>query len=250
MKALITGASSGLGYDMAIILGNMGYDLILVARREDKLLELKNKISTNVKIICKDLSQENSCYDLFEETKEENIDVLINNAGFGMYGEFSKTDLKKDLNMIDLNIKAVHILSKLFLEQFIKNDSGYIMNVASSAGFMPGPLMSIYYATKAYVLNLTQAIYEELRVSNSNVHVCALCPGPVNTEFNKVAEVSFGMKGLNSFEVSEYAIKKMFKKKTVIIPGFLMKLTIFSTRFIPRKSLLKFTYNIQKQKTK
>ena len=250
IKALITGASSGLGYDMAIILSNMGYDLILVARREDKLIELKNKISTNVKIICKDLSQENSCNELFDEVKNESIDVLINNAGFGTYGAFSASDLKNELNMIDLNIKGVHILTKLFLKQFIEKDSGYILNVASSAGFMPGPLMSVYYASKAYVLNLTQAIYEELRQKKSNVHISALCPGPVDTEFNTVAKLTLGVKGLKSIDVSNYAIKMMFKKKLIIIPGLVMKLSLFGTRFASRKLLLKIVYKLQTEKDK
>lgn len=248
MKALITGASSGLGYDMALVLSRMGYDLIIVARRENKLIELKNKINTNVKIICKDLSQESSCYELFEEVKSEQLDILINNAGFGIFGAFNETDLKTELNMIDLNIKSVHILTKLFLKKFTEKDSGYIMNVASSAGFMPGPFMSVYYATKSYVLNLTQAIYGELRQEKSNVHICALCPGPVDTEFNKVAKVTFGMKGLKSVAVSNYAIKQMFKKKLIIIPGFIMKISIFGIRFASRKLLLKISANIQQSK--
>lgn len=248
LKALITGASSGLGYDMSVILSEMGYDLIVVARRESKLIELKSKLKTNVRIISKDLSDENACFELYEETKAENIDVLINNAGFGMFGEFEKTDLKKELNMIDLNIKSLHIITKLFLKDFIKRDSGYIMNVASSAGFMPGPLMSVYYATKAYVLNLTQAISEELRKKKSNVRISALCPGPVNTEFNEVADVKFTFKGQNSMDVSKYAIKKMFRGTAVIIPGSLMKFFIFGSRFVSRRLLLKINYNVQKGK--
>jgi len=248
MKALITGASSGLGYDMALILGKMGYDLILVARREDKLVELKSKIATNSRIICLDLSKENSCYELFEACKDENIDVLINNAGFGLHGDFLETELSTELNMIDLNIKSVHILTKLFLPQLVKKNSGYILNVASAAGFMPGPLMATYYATKAYVLNLSQALYEELRKRGSKVHICALCPGPVDTEFNTVANVSFSLKGLNSLEVSQYALDKMFAKKNIIIPGFVMKLTIFATRLAPRKFVLRTAYKLQKNK--
>ena len=150
--------------------------------------------------------------------------------------------------MIDLNIKAVHTLTKLFLKDFKKKNSGYILNVASSAGFMPGPLMSTYYASKAYVLNLSQAIYEELKKEKSNVSISVLCPGPVDTEFNKVAGVSFAIKPKTSKEVAQYAIKKMLQNKLIIVPGTSVKLGIFATRFIPRKLLLKIAYNFQSKK--
>lgn len=250
MKALITGASSGMGRDMATVLSNTGYDLILVARREDKLNEVKSTLKTDVKIICMDLSLEESCYKLYETVKNDNIDILINNAGFGLFGKFNETDLAVELAMIDINIKAVHILTKLFLKDFIKRDSGYILNVASSAGFMPGPLMSVYYATKAYVLRLSQAISEELRHDKSKVYIGALCPGPVNTEFSHTANVNFGVNGLNSVNVSKYAISQMFNKKVVIIPGIIMKITIFLAKFAPAKLVTSINYKLQKQKNK
>lgn len=248
MRALITGASSGMGADMARVLASMGYDLILVARRKSRLDRLKKELDVNVEVISMDLGSSFNCVKLYNEVKNMDIDILINNAGFGAFGEFDKTNMDKELDMIDLNIKAVHILTKLFLNDFKKKNRGYILNVASSAGFMPGPLMATYYGTKAYVLNLTQAINEELRRSNSNVYVGALCPGPVDTEFNKVAKVHFEVKSLDSYEVSKYAIKGMFKKKMLIIPGLQMKLAIFFSRFVPRRTLLKITYNIQKAK--
>lgn len=248
MKALITGASSGIGADMARILSSHGHDLILVARDKKKLELLKEELTTDVKIISLDLSSTFNCMKLYNKVKKENIDILINNAGFGMFGEFVDTNLEKELDMVDLNIKAVHTLTKVFLQDFKTRNSGYILNVASSAAFSPGPLMSTYYATKAYVLRLTQGIYEELRREKSNVSVSCLCPGPVNTNFNNVAGVTFSVKALESKDVAEYAIKKMLKRKLVIIPGLLMKLNYIFNRFVPVKILLKIAYNIQRSK--
>lgn len=248
MKAMITGASSGLGKDFAINLSNMGYELILVARDKKKLKEVANVCKSKVKTVALDLSKEESCKELFKKYKD--ISLLINNAGFGMFGEFFNTDLEKEMNMIDLNIKAVHVLTKLYLKEMIKKDSGRILNVASSAAFLPGPLMSTYYATKSYVFRLTAAIYEELRRSKSNVKVSVLCPGPVNTNFNNVAGVNFSVKGLSSDYVTDYAIKKMFKNKLVIIPGFMNKLGMIGCKFFPLKLQMKVDYNIQKRKEK
>lgn len=248
MKALVTGASSGIGRDISILLSKKGYDLILVARRKERLEELKNTLSTNVQIICADLSKEESCFALYEQVKDEDIDILINNAGFGIFGPFDKIDIHEELRLIDTNIKAVDILTKLFLKDFKIKDSGYILNVASSAAFLPGPLLSSYYASKAYVLRLTQAIYEELRREGSRVYVGSLCPGPVDTEFNKVANVKMSLKGLTSQYVAEYAIKQMFKRKLTIIPGKTMKLAAFFEKFVPEKQLLKIAYHMQKKK--
>lgn len=248
MKALITGASSGIGRDMAAVLSEQGFELILVARRQERLEQVKQELKTNVKIICADLSDDAACIRLYEQVKDESIDVLINNAGLGVFGAFDETDLQKELRMIDTNIRAVHILMKLFLRDFKARNSGYILNVASSAAFQPGPLLSSYYATKAYVLRLTEAIYEELRRSGSKVHVCALCPGPVRTEFDEVADVKFSVKGLESRYVAEYAIRKMFQGKLVIVPGTMMKLAHGFGRFLPDKQILKVAYHMQKRK--
>ena len=147
--------------------------------------------------------------------------------------------------MIDLNIKAVHILTKLFLAEFEERNSGYIMNVASIAGFLSGPLMSTYYATKGYVLKFTTAIYEELRRKKSNVHICALCPGPVDTEFNNRAGVNFIINGHTGKFVADYAIKKMLRKKLLILPGGLIKAGAILQRLVPTKLLLKICYMLQ-----
>ncbi len=249
MLALITGASSGIGRDMARVLASRGYDLILVARRKDRLEELKSEFKVNVKIIVLDLSIEENVYKLFQKCVKDNIDILINNAGFGLFGEFYKTDLDTELKMIDLNIKAYHILTKLFLQDFIKKDRGYILNVCSSAGFMAGPILSTYYATKNYVTKLTMAINEELRVKKSKVVISALCPGPVASEFNKVAHGTFSIREANSYQVAEYALKKLFKNKMIIVPTVMMKLTLFLNRFAPYRLALNIAYRIQKRKS-
>ena len=250
MKALITGASSGIGADMARVLVDEGYEVILVARRKSRLEKLQKELGENAKIIVKDISSTYNCMELYKEVKKEDIDILINNAGFGMCGYFTDSNLDKELDMIDLNIKSLHTLTKLFLKDFVKKDQGYILNVGSSAGFMPGPLMATYYSTKNYVVSFSSAIYEELKKMGSNVSISCLCPGPVDTEFNKVARVKFGVKSIDSYSVAKYAIKCMFNEKLIIVPTFKMKCALFFSRFVPRKLLLKMTYKIQEKKTK
>ena len=248
MKALITGASSGIGKNMAYVLANKGIDLILVARNKEEMLKIKENVKVNVLVIDLDLLKEKNVFKLYEMCKDENIDILINNAGFGLFGIFNETDLTRELEMIDLNIKAYHILTKLFLKDFVEKDKGYILNVASSAGFMAGPRLSTYYATKNYVLKLTMAINEELRQSGSNVVVSALCPGPVNTNFNKVANGEFSIKEASPKYVAEYAVDKMFKKKMIIVPTLRIKLGIFLLRLIPYRLQLIYCYHIQGKK--
>ena len=250
MLALITGASSGMGRDMARILSKMGYDLILVARRRERLLELKKELDTNVTVISMDLSIVQNNYKLYEKVKNKNIDILINNACFGLFGEFVKTEIETELKMIDLNVVAYHILTKLFLQDFVRKDKGYILNVCSSAGFMAGPRMATYYATKNYITKLTMAINEELRVSKSQVVVSALCPGPVATEFNQVAHGTFAIREASSYEVAKYAIDKLMKKKMIIVPTLLMKLTLFFNRFVPYRLALYIAYKIQMRKSR
>lgn len=246
MKALITGASSGIGYDMALYLSKLGYDLIIVARNKEKLLILKENVNTNVTIFNYDLSLASNCYKLYEEVKDKKIDIVINNAGVGVYGDYGCNNIDKEMNMIDLNIKAVHILTKLFINN---ENTKYILNVASSAGLMNGgPLMSGYYASKGYVCDYSFALYEELRRNNSDKHISVLCPGPVDTDFNKKLDIRFDKKTLSTEYVSKYAIDKMFKNKFLIVPGFTNKLAVFFSRFIPRRLLLKIVYNIQKKK--
>ena len=250
MKALITGASSGIGKEMAYYLSEKGYDLILVSRNINALNSIKEKCNTCIRVINLDLSINENVYKLYNLTKEEDIDILINNAGYGLFGNFIDTDLDRELNMINLNIVAVHILTKLFLKDFVLKDKGYILNVASSAGFMAGPKLSTYYSTKNYVLKSSLAIYEELRRMKSNVRISVLCPGPVDTNFNNVAGGSFNTKAVSSKYVAKYAIDNMLNCKLIIIPSLKIKLAVFMTRFIPIKFLLKINYNIQNTKIK
>ena len=246
MKALITGASSGMGRDMAKILSQKGYDLILVARDEKKLEEVKKQLKAETKIVVMDISKEENCKKLYEENKD--IDILINNAGFGDCGHFEETSLDKDIQMIHTNIIAYHILTKLYLKERIKKDSGEILNVASIAGFMPGPLMTTYYSTKNYVVRFSESIREELRRKKSKVQISILCPGPVDTNFNKVADVEFALKGLSSEYVAKYAINKFLKGKFYIVPGLKIKLARIGAKLAPASFVAKISYNMQKRK--
>ena len=249
MKALITGASSGIGRDMARTLSEKGYNLVLVARDEEKLNKVKEELEkNNVKIetIIMDLSIEENCKELHKRVK--NVDILINNAGFGDCGNFTKTSLEKEMNMIKTNITAYHILTKLYLIDMKAKGEGKILNVASIAGFMPGPLMATYYATKGYIVRLSEAIFEELKKEKSKVQISILCPGPVNTNFNKVANVKFHMREANSQKVADYAIKKMEQGKFYIVPGIDVKLAKIGAKLAPTPLISKITYMVQKRK--
>ena len=248
MKALVTGASSGIGKEIAYYLASLGIDLIIVARNKENLEKIKKDVNVNVKIITMDLITRDNVFKLYDMVKNDDIDILINNAGFGLFGTFDETDLDREMEMIDLNVTTYHILTKLFLIDFLKKDSGYILNVCSSAGFMAGPRLSTYYATKNYITKLTLAINEELRQKKSNVSISALCPGPVNTNFNKVAHGEFTINEISPKYVAKLGIDKMFKKKMLIVPTFKMKLTLFLTRFAPLRLQLIIAYHIQGRK--
>ena len=254
MIALVTGGSSGIGRDMSRCLNELGYDLIVVARDEENLNILKKELNSKnnkiVDIITCDLSKVEECIDLHDIIKQKygNIDILINNAGFGLFGEFYNTDLNTELSMIDTNIKAVHILTKLFLKDMIERNSGKILNVASVAAFMPGPLMATYYSTKNYVLRLSQSIREELNKINSNVKISVLCPGPVNTNFNNVADVKFNLKGVTSQYVAKYGIDRMLKGKFLIPVGWKIRAVRFLSKISPDSISAKICYHMQEKK--
>lgn len=248
MKALITGASSGIGRDMAKYLGKKGFDLILVARNKERLEEVKSGIKTNVEIITMDLSSEQNCVDLYNQVKD--VDILINNAGFGKFGKFTEISLTTELEMIQTNIIAVHTLTKLFLADMVKKDKGYILNVSSIAGFLPGPLMATYYSSKAYVLRLTQSLQEELKKQKSNVTLSVLCPGPTATNFLSRAGVIFKTKSASSEYVAKYAIDKMLSGKKIIVPTFKIKCARFLCKIVPDIILVKVAYRIQKRRDK
>lgn len=248
MKALITGATSGIGLSMARILAGKGWELILTGRNTDILQKLKKELKTSTEVITADLSDKNEVFRVYEFCREKSVDMLVNNAGYGIFGKFDETDLNDELNMINVNITALHILTKLFLRDFKRRDSGIILNVASSAGFLTGPLLSSYYASKNYVVRLSLAIAEELRRENSNVSITLLCPGPVNTNFNRRAGVTFSVKPISPDYAAEYALKKAFARKLIAIPTLTVQAGVFASRFIPHKLLSAITYNIQKRK--
>ncbi len=250
MRALITGASSGIGKEMAYILHKKGYELILVARRIEKLEELKEIFGEKTIIIKADLSKEDEVFSLFEKVENEDVEILINNAGFGKLGEFCDIALEDEILMIKTNVVAPNILTKLFLKEFIKKDRGYILNVASIASFFASPYFCTYYATKSFLKTLTEGISAELRAKKSNVYIGTLCPGPVKTEFDNVANATSSLKGASPKKIAEYAIKKMFLKKEIILPTFSVKSAVFFSRFIPRKALVYFTGKSQLKKLK
>lgn len=248
MKALVTGASSGIGRAIALRLADDGHDLIVTARTRGKLEELKQAARTDVRIITADLSRREECFGLYEQVKSEDIGIFINNAGLGVYGPFSDTGLSRELDMLDVNVTAAHILMKLFYLDFLEKDGGYLLNVASSAAFLPGPLFSSYYASKAYLLRMTQAVREELRRRGSQVYLGALCPGPVKTGFDDTAGAVQAFKSLDVDYVADYAVKQMFRRKGVIVPGAQMKWARAMDALLPDSLLARIAYGLQDKK--
>ena len=249
MKALVTGASSGIGRDIARVLVTRGWDVILVARRADRLMDIKKELGKHARCVRCDVSHTDECKKLHEVLQnDDEIQMLVNCAGFGLCGNFSDTSLDDELKMVETNVVAVHILTKLFLQDFVKRNRGYILNVASIAGFFSGPLMATYYATKNYVVSLTGAVYEELKRKNSRVRISALCPGPVDTEFSDVAHVSFATAPLDSKTVAEQAVDGVMNGKLYIVPSAKIKGLKLAKRFLPDKLITHFCYNFQKRK--
>ena len=254
MLALITGASSGFGRDMAVALAERGVSVILTARSVEPMEELKkaleSKYSITAEVLPCDLSVAGNCYELYSALKNRSVDIVINNAGFGVFGAFDDTDLDRELSLIDVNIRAVHILTKLFAADFKKRNNGYILNVASIAAYGIGPLFSSYYASKAYVHKLTLSVAEELRRTAPNVYVGVLCPGPASTNFDNVADVAYSIGMHTSDFVANYAIKKMFEKKKVIVPGFGVKFMRFLSKIAPEGLNARVCYRMQRRKMK
>lgn len=249
MKALITGASSGLGMDMSLLIANKYDEIVIVGRDEKRLAETEAKlkeINNNliVKSYAMDLTIKENLDKLYEENKD--VDLLINNAGFGDYGKFDETSLDKDINMINTNILALHVLTKLYVGQMIKKDSGHILNVASIAAFMPGPLMATYYASKAYVRSLSEAIRVELKKRKSKVKISILCPGPTKTRFWNNANYDIKYNNADSAYVAKYAIKHL--NRFYIVPTLPIKMARFFSKFIGTNFVGKIIYNIQKKR--
>lgn len=244
---LITGASSGIGYELSKLFAQDGYNLVLVARNEQMLKQVSNELKKNfgisVKVILKDLSNTNSPKEIFDELQQESIriDILINNAGFNVYGVFSETSLIEELQMIQVNLVSLTHLTKLFLPSMLKHRYGKILNVGSTGSFVPGPLNAVYCATKAYVLSFSEGIAEELR--DTGVTVTVLCPGATRTEFHKRA----GMEDINLLKfgvmdartVAKIGYRALMKGKRIVIPGIYNKLQMFLAKFTPRKMLAK-----------
>lgn len=244
---IITGASGGIGYEFARLFAQKNNRLILVARNKEKLDKIADEFSAKypqsvVLTYATDLSQIENIDALFKFTEGKflDVDILINNAGFGEYGYFYDTNFVKEHQMINLNITALTYLTKLYLKQMLKRRKGKILNLASIAAFQPGPTMAVYFATKAYVLSFTEALAQELK--EKGVRVMALCPGPTKTNFSSAANtqnVGF-FKNANlpeAHKVAQFGIKMLMKNKTIAIHGIINNVLIFSLRFLPRKTI-------------
>ena len=254
--ALITGASSGIGLELAKIFAREGHNLVLVARSEETLKSLKIKLEEDydikVKIIIKDLKYYSAPTEIYDEVQNDkiNVNILVNNAGFGVYGEFTDTDLDAELEMIQVNITSLTHLTKLFLKDMVENNNGLILNVASTAAFQPGPLMAVYYATKSYVLSFSEALAEEL--SDTKIRITTLCPGPTATNFSKTAKVEsiklFQKNMPTGSDVAEFGYKALYTGRRVVVYGLKNKILAQSIRFMPRKAITKLVKKMQEKK--
>jgi len=239
-NVLITGASSGIGLELAKLFARDGNNLVLIARREELLNkiagELKTEFGIEVNVIAKDLTIEKSSEEIFNNLKDKNIDIVVNNAGFGTVGPFTELDYKRQVDMVKLNITALTSLTRLFIPGMVEKNNGGILNVGSLAGFQPGPYATIYYATKAYVLSFTEGLKEELK--NSNIKITCLAPGPTNTEFGEVSGLDrsflFKFGTMDAKDVALQGYNGFLNGKTVVIPGFSNKLLPLLVRISPR----------------
>ncbi len=245
--ALVTGASSGIGVDLAKLFAQGGHDLVLVARNEQALRAVAadcEKFAVKAHVLAKDLNDEKAASEIFEELSARGIavDVLVNNAGFGTHGEFAATDLEQEVGMIRVNIIALIQLTRLFLPPMIERGAGKIMNVASMAGFAPGPYMSVYYATKAFVLSHSIALAQE--VKKSGVIVSVLCPGPTKTDFQRRAKIAESKlfkrpRSMSSWDVAKAGYEGLMKGKMIVVPGFGNKVIRVASKVMPRGMVAK-----------
>lgn len=257
--ALITGASGGIGYEFAKLFAQDGYNLVLVARSEGKLNDIankfKDKFGISVKVIVKDLAKSTAPEEIFSETQQDNIkvDILVNNAGFATYGQFTEIDVNAELQMIQVNITCLTYLSKLYAKGMAERKKGKILNVASTAAFQPGPLMAVYYATKAYVLSFSEAIANELR--DVGVTVTTLCPGPTESGFQERAKMEdsklvSGRKIMDAETVAKAGYKSLMAGETVVIPGLKNQLLANAVRFLPRNVVTQMVRDTQEAEGK
>lgn len=240
MKAVITGASSGLGLEMARYCVEKGLDVVLVARNQERLAAIQVELGNHATIEILDLAVSENCCKLFDRHKD--ADILINNAGFAVYGEFANTSLEQEIGMLNVNVTAPHILMKLYLQEMTKRNGGYILNIASGAVFTPGPMLAAYASSKSYLYRLTQAVHEELRNTHSNVFVGVFCPGPIHTNFGETANVRFNMKYMTAEYAARKAIDGMLCKKAVVIPNSETKMIRILAKLLPSSFLAKFSY--------
>lgn len=246
--ALITGATSGIGKEMAIYLHNHGWELILTGRNAEVLRRMTRRFGGHTRCIALDLAKPGSAEKLCAFCEGTQVDLLVNNAGFGVFGSFTDTPLEDELELIEVNIRTLHILTKHFLRQMVKRDSGTILNVGSIAGFCTGPMLSSYYASKNYVVRLTTAIREELRRKGSHVQIGVLCPGPVDTNFNNRAGVSFSAPPASPARVAAYGIERALAGDCIILPGLGIKLGYLIMQASPEMLAARFVYEFQKRK--
>lgn len=254
--ALVTGATSGIGYELSNLLAKNGYNLVLAARNEQKLTSLADELSQRFSISAwampKDLSEPSSPQEIFSDLQDSSrqIDLLVNNAGFNEYGPFSATDLNKEIQMIQLNIISLTILTKLLLPGMIKRKRGQILNVGSTGSFVPGPLNAVYCATKAYILSFSEAIAEELK--GTGITVTTLCPGATKTDFARRAKMEdiklFQTKLMDAKQVAEIGYGALMKGQTTVVAGCGNRLTVFSLRFTPRNMVAKMAKNLLSRK--
>lgn len=249
MYALITGASSGIGREMALLLAQKGYDLILAARRENRLKKLKdyleNRYPVSVETAVCDLADKEACLSLCEAYRDYPVEIPINGAGFGKIGYITETDLETQISMINTNITALHILSRQFAKQM---KHGYILNIASIAGFQPGAFLATYGATKAYAVSFSLALGHELKEQGKDISVTTLCPGPVDTEFHKVAGTSFSLPSISAKRCAKEGLRGMFRKKRLVLPSLTTKASYLAVKLAPLAAVIPVTYRIQKSK--
>ena len=253
LTALVTGASGGIGEELARLLAADRHDLVLVARSRDKLArlaeELGSKHNVGARVIAKDLSDPAAPREIFDETEGAGVavDVLVNNAGFGSYGPFAETDARKELELLQVNVVALTHLTKLFLPAMIGRGRGRVMQVASTAAFQPGPLMAVYYASKAYVLSFSEALANECE--GTGVTVTALCPGPTETGFVAAAGMEksklFEANVMDARTVAEAGYRGMLDGRAVVIPGFRNSLMARAVGFAPRGLVTKIVRRVQ-----
>jgi uncharacterized protein len=249
--ALITGASSGFGYEFVKLFSRYNYDLILVARNIERLKEIRNEFpKSKITVIQKDLTIPNAVKELYHEiqTKGLSVDILVNNAGFGLLGEFDKLDVDMQINMIQLNVTVITELTHYVLQDMKQRGNGKILNVASTAAFQPGPLMAVYYATKAYVLSLSVALAEELK--DSGITVTTLCPGPSKTNFAKVANMEktkLFSRVMGADRVAQLGYTALMKGQRVVITGRLNKIAAYAAKFLPRSYVAKIAKAITRK---